>query len=132
MKKTLITDILIAILPSLLFFGLYFLFIGMIKNPMNRPQITSMVVYVLIPAIVGVIGLFVAVYSYVNRNSFLFIFLFIGSLLANVFYGLATVNILIPIKLLRMTFTSQLTFVIIGLYVACFWMSLISKIKNPK
>lgn len=131
MKKSIITNIFILIFPSLLFFGVYFLFMGLLKNPIRSSiNITPTIINILIPAVIGVIALFVAVYSYVNRNSLIFIFLFVGSLLVNIAYSLSMMNILIPMKMLRMTITPSLTFVVVGLYVACFWMSLISKIRN--
>lgn len=133
MKKSLFTNILIAIFPTLLFFGVYFLFMGLLKNPIKSSiNITPTIINIIIPVIIGAIALFVAAYSYVNRNSFLFIYLFVGSLLVNIAYSLSLMNILIPMKLLRMTITPSLTFVVVGLYVACFWMSLISKIRNRK
>jgi hypothetical protein len=131
MKKTLIKNILVAVIPTLIYFGSYFLFMSLYTNPIRSSfQVTPLLINILIPAIIGAVGLFVAAYSYVNRNSLLFIFLFIGSFLASVSYSLTMLNILIPLKVVRMTITPQMTFVIVGLYVGCFWMSLISKIKN--
>ncbi len=133
MKKSIFTNIFIVIFPSLLFFGVYFLFMELLRNPIRSSiNITSTIINIIIPVVIGAVGLFIAVYSYVNRNSLIFIFLFVGSLLVNIAYSLSIMNILIPMKMLRMTITPSLTFVVVGLYVACFWMSLISKIKNRK
>lgn len=133
MKYSWIKNVLVILFPAALYYGYYGLQFALLKAAMRHPSIwlTSSFLSWL-PAIVGVILLLVGAYAYVNRNSFVFLAFFGGSLLFSIAYSLTTFNVLVPMKLMRMTNSIPISFTVAGVYVAAFWMSLICKIKGAK
>ena len=133
MQYSKVKNTIIVFLPVVLFFlyqiAQFYLRQYVQVNAMMAPYILF---NILTPVLIGGLLFFVVAYVYVNRNSLVFIALFCGAFLVNVFYSISFVGLLGPLmyQSLQATAASQIAYVLVGAYVVGFWVSLVCYIKG--
>lgn len=134
MKHSKIKDIILALIPVIVYYLYQEIQLQMqFKANMNFNPLPLMLFKLLAPCVIGVIAFFIIAYAYQNRNSLVFISLFVGAVLVNLLY-LAFFLGLFGLRrmALDMSAASQIAYLLFGAYFAGFWVSLISFIRGKR
>jgi hypothetical protein len=130
MKYSKIKNVLLAIIPACIFY-LYQeaqIRVRMITSA-NFDLQSFKFFNIFAPCLVGLIAFFIIAYAYQNRHTLVFISLFCGGLLINLLYIVTDFGLFglrrVPAE---MSCASQIAYLLMGAYLAGFWVSLISYI----
>ena len=139
MKRHIIKDIILALLPLSLFLAYAVPGAGLrLQSQMYFYSPVYMITYnIFVPAIVGGLLCVAVIYAWKNRASTVFISLFCGAFIMNMFFVLSSLDVVVFIGRLRLGMTAlyggvagvELAGVIDGAYIVMFWVSLVSYIK---
>ena len=141
MKRHIAKDIALVLLPLLLFLAYTYPSKALrLYSAFTSDYFWLIIFNAVAPAIVGAILCAVLIYAWKNRASTIFIYLFCGAFLMNLFLAFCSVGAFEAagnLRLGRMILVSgqggvELSGVIDGTYVVLFWVSLVSFIKARK
>ncbi|NLL90915.1 MAG: hypothetical protein GX222_00660 [Ruminococcaceae bacterium] len=130
MKYSKIKNVLLAIIPACVFY-IYQeaqIRLRMIASINFRP-LSYKLFNIFAPCLVGLIAFFLIAYAYQNRHTLVFISLFCGGLLVNLLYIVTEFGLFgLHMAAIEMSSASQIAYLLMGAYLAGFWVSLISYI----
>ena len=133
MKHAIIKNILITLFP-IAFFWSYQTVQIRLRMLANRTfvMLPSTLFEMFIPLLVGAFAFYIAAYVYTNRRTLMFIYMFCGAFIANMYGVLCSTGVLgsYYMMLWRQSAASQLVYILVGMYVVGFWVSLVCYIKE--
>lgn len=140
MRRHVIKDIVLALLPLLLFLAYAYPAYSLKTRSAFTYDYTSLELFhLIVPIIVGAILCAVWIYAWKNRASTVFICLFCGAFLMNAFFVLCQLGVFNALGGTRWQMVLaggvdgvDLAGIIDGVYIVMFWVSLVSYIKAKK
>lgn len=136
MKRKIFKDIIIAVIPILTFFEYSFFEQRLTYYAASHYSYTALISYRLFaPMLIGAVVCGALIYAWCNRASTVFICLFCGAFLTNLFFALSQTGLLDGMTYYSVTKGASgvgLAAVVDGTYATMFFVSLVSFIKSKK
>ena len=138
MKHHVLKDVAIALMPLLLFLPYAFLsYYLKLNSAFNFDYFSLYMFNIIAPLIIGAVLCTILIYSWINRASVVFIYLFCGAVLVNAFFILCTTGVIksiLNLELGRFLYIRgqggvEFAGIFIGSYIVMFWVSLVSFIQ---